>query len=617
MNKTRCFLYIAIFALAFVAFNVVMRLGASGVSVDMTEGKIFRLSPAAKALIAKRDEPITLRFFYSDKLANGYPAIKSYAMRIQTLLKQAAAASNGKITVQVIDPDPFSSDEDLAISYGLKSVPVDNRGTKIYFGLAANNSTDDARLIPVFHFEREQFLEYDVVELIDELSREHKPKIGVLTSLPMDAPSLMGIPGLGGGKAWIILDELRRRYDVERIEEDQKSIPKEYKAVIVAQPKKASDDLLYALDQYALQGGRLLFFMDPNAEGKNAVTGDDAGFAPEFNKLFRQWGYEINPGTFVADRRAARKVNSADQKEGFIDYPGWLELTGEDRIPQNDQATAMIQDVTMATPGAITPAEGAKSPLTMHPLVQTLPESMRYSVAMVKGQPDPKKLLQAFKSDNKSYVLAARLTGDATTAFPERKGVAQSASPLNVVIIADTDLLKDEMWAQTQEFEGQRVVLPSSANADFVMNAADGLAGDDALSQLRGKGGYARPFTVVQNIKRNAEEQYLKEEEELQDKLKATETKLESLQKAAQQGGGAIYKREQQDEISRFSLALKEIKTRLRKVEYKLREDIDALGAKLKFYNIWLMPLCLAAVSCAVYWRRRAKSRTSRPYAAR
>ena len=172
------------------------------------------------------------------------------------------------------------------------------------------------------------------------------------------------------------------------------------------------------------------------------------------------------------------------------------------------------------------------------------------------------------------------------------------------------------MWARTQEFEGQRIVLPSAANADFVMNVAEQLAGDAALSHIRGKGGYARPFTVVQDIKRNAEEQYLKEEQELRSKLKETEARLEELQKAAQRDGGAIYKQRQQEEIQRFSLALKEIKTKLRKVEYKLREDIDALGARLKFYNIWLIPIVIGALAYFMYRRRCNKAKTCRPYAA-
>ena len=46
------------------------------------------------------------------------------------------------LTLKVIDPQPFSEEEDRAQELGVTSMPLGATGEKLYLGLAATNSTD-------------------------------------------------------------------------------------------------------------------------------------------------------------------------------------------------------------------------------------------------------------------------------------------------------------------------------------------------------------------------------------------------------------------------------------------------------------------------------------------
>ena len=241
-----------------------------------------------------------------------------------------------------------------------------------------------------------------------------------------------------------------------------------------------------------------------------------------------------------------------------LDYIAWLNLKA-DNLNRSDMITADLSHITMASSGIIEPLEGAKT--TVEPLVTTSPNSTKIPAEKLTGMPDVAGLLAEFKPDNKRYILAARVTGPAESAFPDgppkppeaakpeegKEGEAasppkaaeppaasdaqlkQSAQPINIVVVADTDLLDDKFWLQKQEFFGQRVLVPTANNGDFVANAIEVLAGGEDLVGLRSRGTSARPFEVVETIQREARARYSAEERALQARLKETQAKLAGL----------------------------------------------------------------------------------------
>jgi ABC-type uncharacterized transport system involved in gliding motility auxiliary subunit len=166
-----------------------------------------------------------------------------------------------------------------------------------------------------------------------------------------------------------------------------------------------------------------------------------------------------------------------------------------------------------------------------------------------------------------------------------------------VVVVADTDMLDDRFWMQSQDFFGQRIAVPTANNADFVANAVEVLAGGSDLVGLRSRGTAARPFEVVDRIQRDAQERYSAEERGLQQKLKDTQAKLTDLTGKDQANAPTTLSPEQTKTIEEFRADMLQTRRQLRNVQSALRSDIGRLKGLLEFLDIALIPIIVAAVA--------------------
>jgi ABC-type uncharacterized transport system involved in gliding motility auxiliary subunit len=618
----------------FTAVNVIARNWLGGVRLDLTQGGLYTLSPGTRATLAKIDEPITLRFYYSPQLGREIPSYGVYADRVREMLKSYAARAGGKIRLEILDPAPFSPTEDRAVAFGLQGVPLDQSGEQVYFGLAGTNSTDDQQVIAFFDPERERFLEYDLTRLIHALAFPKRTVVGLLSSLPLDGDPMAALQGKPSRPSAII-SQLRQVDDVQTLAPGIDAIPANVDVLMVVHPRHLSDITQFAIDQFVLKGGKALVFTDPYSEIEAGGHGADAGGAPpasDLETLFKAWGVTMLPGVVAGDRRDARRV--AVPVEGrepqAMNYVAWLDLPKAD-LGRDDPITADLSQITMATAGILEPIAGATT--KFEPLIQTSTDAEKIPVDQVKGLPDVGGLLAHFRPEQRQFVLAAHITGDAATAFPDGKPTAkpaepsaaaeppkdpapaaaplkQSTQPINVVVAADTDMLDDRFWAQTQEFYGRRVVQPIANNSDFVDNAVEVLAGGDDLVDLRSRGTVARPFEVVERIQRQADDHYAAEQRGLQDKLKQTQAKLHSLTTGEGGASPATLTAEQTKEIDQFRADMLATRQQLRQVQAALRQDIGHLKVILEFFDIALVPIIVIAaaiVMAALRPRRRRR----------
>ena len=622
----------------FVAINIVANRMLSTTRLDLTSDRLFTLSAGTKSVIAKIEEPLTIRFYFSDKLGREIPSYAVCATRIREMLQEYQNAARGKIKLEVIDPQPFSDQEDRAVASGLQGVPVNQGGDLVYFGLAAANSADKEEAIAFFQPERERFLEYDLTKIVYNLTIPKKPSVGLLTTLPFQGDMRQRPP-----EPWAIYSQLNQFFDLKMIERDTAAIPAEIGVLIIAHPQNLPDKTLYAIDQFVLRGGRALVFVDPHAEGEMTRPGMAAQTgltASNLKRLFDAWGVEMVEGKVAGDRIAARRVNAGTDatRVRAVDYLAWLSLRDDGHFNRSDILTAETGVLQMASAGILKPKEGATTTVT--PLVRTSPQSTQIDVDAVKMQPDPVKILAEFKSDNQPYILAARIAGPVKSAFPDgapaepkkegeetpaspaaaaaapSEALKESKVPINVIVVTDTDLLEDRFWAQVQDFFGQRMIIPSASNGDFVVNAVDNLLGSDDLISLRTRGMSARPFLAVQEIQRDAELKFRAKERELTEKLRETEKKLSELQGQSQpqgsEAGRTIVSREQQEAIEKFRADMLGIRRELRDVQHELRRDIESLDMTLKFVNIGLVPILVgiaAVIVGVIRIRRRAPAR--------
>src|SRR5215472_1001190 len=611
--------------------------------LDLTGERLYTLSRGTRTTVSKIDEPVTLRFYYSTRLGDEVPSYGVYAQRVRELLDQYVAAAHGKIRLEVYNPQPFSDTEDRAVAFGLQGVPLDAAGEQVYFGLAATNSTDDQQIIAFFQPERERFLEYDLTKLVHSLASPKNTVVGLISTLPLEGDVTAMMRGRPS-EPMAIMEQLQQLDTVKPLGTNLDAIPDDVDVLMLVHPQNLSDKTFYAIDQFVLKGGKALVFVDPYSELQashpSQFSSPGAASSSNLERLFKTWGFEVPEKTVAADRRDAQRVGVPGTRGTRpLDYVAWLNLKA-DNLNREDMITADLSHINMASSGIIEPLPGAKT--MVEPLITTSPDSEKIPAEKVVGLPDVAGLLAEFKPDNKRYILAARITGTADSAFPDgppkppepakpeakegeggqpqkppeegaaRAGNAlkQSAQPINVVAVADTDMLDDRFWLQKQDFFGQRVLVPSANNGDFVANAIEVLGGGNDLIGLRTRGTSARPFEVVEQIQSGAQARYSAEEHALQTKLKETQDKLASLTGKDQGNAPTTLSAEQSKAIEEFRADMVQTRRQLRNVQAALRSDIRRLKAGLEFFNIALIPIIVAVAAIvlgAIRLRRRSR----------
>ena len=399
------------------------------------------------------------------------------------------------------------------------------------------------------------------------------------------------------------------------------AIPSGTDVLMLVHPQNLPEKTLLAIDQFVLHGGKALVFVDPYSE--LAARGGLPGAAASSNlpMLFKAWGIELLPNVVAADRASARRVGVPNEQGGSeaLDYVAWLSLAGAS-LNRGDPITADLRRVAMASAGILVPLKNATT--TFEPLISTSPDAMKLPVGKVAGLPDVAGLLAHFKSDNTSYALAAHITGPANTAFPDgpkadAKGrdapppdgdfLRQSDTSVNVVVVADTDMLDDRFWAQPQDAFGKETVVPLANNGDFVANAVDVLAGGSDLVGLRSRGTSVRPFEMVERIQRAADARYAAERQALERKLKVTQAKLRDLTAGGQKDAKPALMPEQARAVEQFRADLLTTRQQLRSVQAALRQNIERLKEMLEFFDIALVPIVVAAAALVLAALRRRR----------
>ena len=617
-RRTYAIAAIVLTAIIFVALNIAADATFTTERLDLTQTGAFTLAKGTKNIIAKIQDPITLKFFYSKKVAADYAQINAYAGRVHDLLEEYAARSHGKIILEDVDAEPFTPAEDEASADGLSGAPTES-GDTVYFGLVGSNTIAGREIVPFFSQDREPYLEYDITSLIYRLSTPQKPVLGIITSLPLDT----GAGGMmaamqGQSQPFMIYQELNQTYTTKMLDPGFTSIPRDIGVLMIAHPGNLTPQQNYAIDQFVLGGGRALVFVDPNAElmGASQPGGEPAGpAASDLPQLFRAWGVAYNPGKVLGDRLRAQAVQvQSESGPAVVRYPIWLQLTTGD-FDSKDQVTANLQSLNLASVGALSQAKGATTIFT--PLVSSSNEASLLDSMDVKMNPRPQDLMQQIEPTGQRYAIAARISGPAKTAFP--KGVPGavgprlmvSRGPINVIVMADSDIFDDKFWVHVENLYGKKMAAPFADNAAFVLNAVENLTGSDDLISLRTRAANNRPFVVVQKMQAEAQAEFQQQADALKQQLTDTEARLHALEQGGSTNGqpasSLTLTPDQQAEIERFKRQLIQTRTDLRDVQSNLRGNIDLLGSVLAFVNIWLVPILVSlfALVLAVLRRRR------------
>jgi len=617
----------------FVSINITSNNFFRALQVDLTEGNLFTLSGETSKVLTEIDEPIIMRLYFSKVMGEQSPVHLTYFDRVRELLEQYVKLANGKLRLQVFNPEPFSDDEDSAVSFGLSGLPINQQGDLGYFGLAGTNSTDDNEVIPFLTPERETFLEYDLTKMVKALATPEKQTVGVMSTLLVNGGY---IPNQGQRPRWSVIDQINEFFSIQPVPVDTKEIFEEVGTLMVIHPKRFPLSTLYAIDQFVMKGGRVMVFVDPNAE----VDGPGGGMRPnehsDFERIFKKWGVQLRKDKVAGDLGTARRVNVRQgDRLAVADYVAWLAL----RPGNFDRKNAVMGDlqvVNVASAGILDPIEGAKTTVT--PLMRTGMRSMEIEATKVRLRPDVVGLFREFKPSGQPFTIAASITGKVKSAFPDgppspvkgssdeetkknqeafekaqKDHLTESLSDIHAIVVADVDMLHETLWAERQDMMGKPLLVPFANNADFVVNSLEHLMGGASLAELRGRSISNRPFHLVRDIRQDAERQYRQKEQELKKKLEDVRGKLNRLisreAQAEAQGGEVILKPEEKKAIDNFRREMISIRKELRGVQFDLRKDIDNLDAWLKFINIAAIPLLLGLGTLVFAVGRRLRRR--------
>ncbi len=592
---------------------------------DLTKENLYTLSPATEQLMGKLDRDVTLKFYFSRSGDNLPMPLKLYARRILDLLREYETASGGRVVVEALDPEPDSEAEEWAQRYGLSPTPVDPSGAlpPVYLGVVAISGARQA-VIPFFAPSDEPQLEYLVTRLVNEVTAAQKPKIGVVSPLPLLGPGAMTMMGRGG-EPWIVMQELRSQFDLVELPGSLEDIPADVTMLLLAHPRGIPDTALYAIDQFVLRGGTLLAFVDPQSlvdiESQPRQFSDPFSARSDMNRLTSAWGLTMDVDRVVADPLAATRVSMPGG--GVESHRAWLSLRKENfNAAEIPLAGLDAMQWPMAGWFSGTPAEG----LTMTPLVTASAEAG--SLSSTEALMGAAAGMTSFRKADGPMHLAVRLTGTFTTAFPdgrpntnpdqpnETPGATNRAPHLAksereglVVLVADVDVLSDAFAARRFPMLGRNAYQLMNDNIHFTANLVGQLAGGDSLIGLRSRGTFERPFTRVVALQAAAQEKWRQEELKLQERLRLAQMRLDELQAGKSGDQQFIITPEQRKEIEDFRAQTLETRRELKEVRKNLRRDIEALGTKVKVINIAAVPAAVVSFGLLHGWRRRRRAR--------
>ncbi len=639
MNRTMR----AVLAVVFIAIIMFCTISISqnlfaGIRLDVTDRKLYTLSDGTKSILARLNQPIKMKLYYTRTAAMKGPDqiryFNNYYYFVESLLKQYVANSAGMVDLQVIDPRPFTDDEADAVRYGLRRIPMSEEENFI-FGLVIQTQFGVTKEIQLFSPDRQNFVEYDISYLIDSAIRRQKKNIGVLSSLPVMgediSPYMMQMMQMQGRRPqgpWTIIEQLREQYEVKKIDNDVREI-NDVDILLVIHPKNLSDKTLFAIDQFVLKGGRTLVFIDPHCfsdqpNQQQMLMSQTSSSSSNLAKLMQNWGLKMPATAFAGDRSFAEILpwGSNQRPQKVI---GVLKVTPEG-LNRDSAITANLNELRVAFAGALQeiPISDTNETNIQHiPLISTSSRGNTWTVENPYQlmAPNPEKLMQRFTDGIEPVRMGYLVTGTFASAFPEGIEIKDDSDPnaepeqltgltvaeddCAVAVFSDVDFITDAL-AYHRTFFGQ---IPVGDNAALLMNVIDELGGSTDLVSIRSRGSFTRPFTKIDRIEAEAEKSTSEQEQAINAEIISFQQELNNILASAQEGQEEVIGSSILQKRKELELKIHEAQVRLRDVKMKRREKIEQMGNRLRNLNTLPGPFVILLIAVVLGLYRNTKKR--------
>ena len=591
--------------LLFLSFNFIINKINFNIGVDFTSTKTFTLSKGTKNVLANIQEPLQIEFIYSRELSKNIPIIQNYANQIEGLLSRYVDLAKGKINLEILDPEPYSDQEDYVERFGVQGFPVDQEGSNIYFGLIATNTTDDIEIISFFDPSKAGSLEKQLTDIVYKLNRIEKPTIGILTQVETQSPN----PNIPLQGEYIIFEQLENYYEIQYLSPTAEKI-EDIDLLLVYHPSEISMITEYAIEQFILRGGKTLLFIDPYFE-KDDYSEKSSNLANVLKTLNVNYIDQVILDGAQATRLQTQQNISDNTSLQTLLKLNWPEVRS-DFINQQEEISNGLSLVRLISPGGLMQQE-QESQTTYTSILSSSELTMDLTIQEVQ---DPINLINNFNPSGIIYDFAVKVGGNAVSNFENFENkysnhLSQSSENLNVIVFSDADFIRSPYWARVQRFLNSTVIEESSDNGTLVSNIMDVLTGFDDFVDLRNKETPFRPFTVVQKLQAEAEKQYLGQEQELQQKLELALQEIKNLS-GGRDNENVQLSDSQMEELALFQLEVEKTRKELREVRRNLNKEIDALANNINVINTFLIPFLLIILMFFLPYQLGIRKRKSR-----
>ena len=607
LNKNFFIISVLSTIILFLSTNYIIQKININLGVDFTSTKTFSLSDGTKRVIDEIEEPLKISFIYSRNLSKNIPIIQNYANQVQGLLNRYSDVASGKIELNFIEPEPYSEDEDYVNRYDIQGFPINQEGSKVYFGLIASNTTDDIETVPFFDPSKAGSLEKQLTDIIYKLNRSKKPMIGLLSWVDT-APPMMPNNQVGQGE-YTILEELGYFYDFEYLDTDLENF-ENIDLLMVYHPSDISDKTEYAIEQFILNGGKTVIFLDPFFE-KN----DHSNKTSNLENVLKTLNINYNDNVILDGAQATRlqtqqNISDNTSLQTMLKL-NWPEVRGQ-FINQKEDIGNGLSLIRMISPGGLSKLN-EDSDINYTSLISSSEVTMDLPMKEVH---DPIKLINNFKPTGILYDFGVKLTGQAQSNFEDFDfkydgHLSTSKDDINVILFSDADFIRNAFWARIQKFLDTNVIETTSDNGSLITNVLDSLTGYDEFINLRNKETPFRPFVVVQKLQAEAEQKYLGQEQQLQAQLDETLSKIQNLS-AGRDVENVNLSEKQLIELSNFQIQVEKTRKQLREVRRNLSKDIDILANQINILNTFLIPILLIILMFIIPRQLGIKKRTNK-----
>lgn len=471
---------------------------------DLTPNKIYTLSDASKSIVSRLDDKLVVKAYFTDNLPSPYNNNRRY---LQELLDDYRNASNGRITYEIISPSDETELETEAQKYGIQPVQVQTvkndraEALKAYMGMVLLYGGKQEAIPFVGSTEN---LEYEITGVINRLTLTELKKVGILSG-----PNMTGVDKIGKVNQY-----LSKFYNVQSIDASKNNpIPADVKTLLVFSPKQQQqqmmgmqqqptapipDNLKFAIDQYIMNGGRVIFMMNK----VNVSSQQQFQIAQVTNSgledMLESYGTKIN-NTIVTDKECA--FVSIPVQQGPIQmytqipFPYYPKIVN---INKDIPSFAGIGQVFLGFSSNIDLAPAGAKGLKVLPLLTTSSKSglsEEFAVVQSSGKMLPDSMFK-FKDltlgaiyDGKfqSFYKGKQIPLDtAQGSMPAPTGVKEESPETKIILIGNGDFALDE-------FRGP------DENLLFFANTIDYMTDDAGLSMIRMKDANPKPLDPVED----------------------------------------------------------------------------------------------------------------------